>query len=113
MITLIRKIWTDMAEGARQAELDFIKKRLIGSFALNFSSTMKIAKALLVYQIDKLGLDYINKRNEIISAVTLKEVNEVAKTLLNPEQLTFVIVGDPKELSSQNIIQAKQPGASS
>jgi len=113
MITLIRKIWTDMAEGATQAELDFIKKRLIGSFALNFSSTMKIAKALLVYQIDNLGLDYINKRNEIISAVTLKEVNAVAKTLLKPDQLTFVIVGDPKELSSQNIIQGKQIGASS
>lgn len=113
MITLIRKIWTDMSDGATQEELDFIKKRLIGSFALNFSSTIKIAKALLVYKIDNLGLDYINRRNEIISAVTLKEVNAVAKTLLNPEQLTFVIVGDPKELSSQNIIQAKQPGASS
>lgn len=98
VITLIRKVWQDMSEGATQAELDFVKKRMLGSFALNFSSTYKIAKALLAYQIDNLGIDYINKRNEIISSLTLSHINKVAKQLLNPEKLTFVIVGKPHNL---------------
>lgn len=98
VINLIRKTWQNMRDGATQAELDFVKKRMIGSFALNFSSTHRIAKALLMYQLDNLGIDYINKRNEIISSLTLDHINKVAKSLLCPEKLTFVIVGKPKNL---------------
>lgn len=112
VISLIRKVWDDMVLGAIQSELDYAKKQLMGSFALNFSSTLKIAKALLVYQIDKLGIDYINKRNDIISALTLEDINKVAKSLLNSEQLSFVIVGEPNALSSQGLTQEKKPGAS-
>lgn len=111
-ISLIRKVWGNMIEGATQNELDFVKKRVIGSFALNFSSTLKIAKALLVYQVDNLGLDFINKRNEMIAALTLDDINRVAKKLLNPEQLSFVICGEPKALSAQGLTQEKKSGAS-
>jgi zinc protease len=112
VIKLIRKVWGNMIEGATQNEVDFVKKRIMGSFALNFSSTLRIAKALLVYQIDDLGTDYINKRNEIIAALTLADINRVAKKLLNPEQLSFVICGEPKALSSQGLTQENKAGAS-
>lgn len=105
VVTLIRNVWQGMTEGATQAELDFVKKRMIGSFALNFSSTHRIAKALLVYQIDNLGIDYINKRNEIISSLTLDHINKVAKKLLDPKKLTFVIVGKPKNLALKEVAQ--------
>lgn len=101
VVEIIRRVWKDMAEGAEkatQAELDFVKKRMIGSFALNFDSTLKIVKALLTYQIDSLDTDYINKRNEILSALTLDDINRVARFLLKPEHLTFVIVGQPQGL---------------
>ncbi|MCE3230362.1 MAG: peptidase domain protein [Alphaproteobacteria bacterium] len=111
VIDIIRNVWKEMSEGATQAELDFVKKRMIGSFALNFSSTIKIAKALLMYQIDNLGLNYINKRNEIIAALTLDDVNKVAKSLLKPEQLTFVIVGQPQGIPSPEPVEEKKPGA--
>lgn len=112
MIQLIKKVWADMIDGATQSELDFAKRRIIGNFALKLSSTIKIAKALLVYQIDDLGIDYINKRNEIIAAITLEDINRVAKRILNPDQLTFVICGEPKSLSTQGIIQEKKSGVS-
>jgi zinc protease len=98
VVILIRNVWQSMDEGATQAELDFVKKRMIGSFGLNFSSTYRIAKALLTYQIDNLGVDHINKRNEIISSLTLDHINKVARRLLSPERLTFVIVGKPENL---------------
>lgn len=112
VIDIVRKVWKEMSQGATQAEVDFVKKRMIGSFALNFSSTIKIAKALLIYQIDNLGADYINKRNKIVSALTLDEINKVAKSLLKPEQLTFVIVGQPQGVSSEGLNQEKKSGES-
>lgn len=110
VIGIIRDVWKNMAQGATQSELNFTKKRMIGSFSLNFSSTLKIAKALLIYRIDNLGIDFINKRNEIISALTLDDINRAAKSLLKPEQLTFVVVGEPTGLSPQESTQEKKPG---
>jgi zinc protease len=111
VIKLVRKVWNGTMEGVNQNELDFVKRRLIGSFPLNFSSTLKIARALLVYQIDELGIDYINKRNAILNAITLNDVNRVAKRILNADQLSFVICGEPKALSAQGLTQDKQQGA--
>lgn len=112
VIKLIQKVWNDSIDGISQSELDFVKRRIIGNFPLNFGSTLKIAKALLVYQIDDLGIDYINKRNEIISSITLDDVNRVAKKILNPEQLSFVICGDPNALAAQSLTQDKKQGVS-
>ena len=100
VIRLIREVWQNSIEGVTQAELDFVKERMIGSFALNFSSTNRIAGALLTYQIDNLGIDFINTRNSIINSLTLDQVNQAARELLKPELLTFVVVGQPEGLSS-------------
>ena len=101
-----------MIEGATQSELDFAKRRIIGNFALKLTSTLRIARALLIYQIDDLGLNYINKRNEIISAITLEDINRVSKRILNPDELTFVICGEPKSLFTQGITQENKTGVS-
>ena len=51
-------------------------------------------------QLEKLGLDYIDKRNGYIEAVTLKDVNRVAAELLDPNKITMVVVGKPKGITS-------------
>ena len=109
VITLLRKVWKDAIKGVTQAELDFVKRRMIGSFALNFNSTLKIAKALILYQVDKLGKEFINTRNDHIEALTLKDINKVAESLLEPEQLSIVIVGNEKELSNQKLAPQSKP----
>ncbi|MBX9806144.1 MAG: insulinase family protein [Alphaproteobacteria bacterium] len=100
VIDIIRQVWQDMLKGATQTEVDFVKKRLMGSFALIFSSTKQISNALLTYQLDNLGSNYINERNAILSKLTLEDINRAAKSLLKPENLTFIVVGEPKGLSS-------------
>ncbi|MBM3468249.1 MAG: insulinase family protein [Alphaproteobacteria bacterium] len=114
---IIRKVWETATTGVTQEELDFVKQRMIGSFALNFSSTLRIARALLIYQIDNLGTNYINIRNNLVASLTLDHLNRVAKTLLKPDKLTFVVVGNPdKELSfrapnsNEEIKQVQTPG---
>ena len=47
------------------------------------------------------GRDFIDKRNAYIEAVTLADVNRVAKRLLDPSRLFWVIVGEPGGLDSK------------
>ena len=105
VIDIIRQVWQGMLKGVTQEEVDFVKKRLIGSFALNFSSSIKIANALLTYQLDNLGKNYINERNQFINDLTTADINKAAKSMLKPEQLTFIVVGEPNGLSSLDAVK--------
>ncbi len=82
-------------EGISEDELQKAKTYLNGSFPLRLDSNAKIANMLVGIQVSKLGVDYIEKRPGYIDAVTIEDIRRVAKRLLRPEAMTFVIVGDP------------------
>lgn len=69
------------SEGPTQKELDEAKSYLKGSQMLALDTSSKIATALLQYQMDDLGIDYIDRRNGIIDAVTLEDTRRVAKRI--------------------------------
>lgn len=95
-LSVIREEWRKMAEkGVTQAELDDAKTHLTGSFPLRFSSSDRMAQILVGMQLDNLGIDFLDRRNGLIEAVTLDGVNKMAKTLLSPAALTAVVVGEP------------------
>ena len=85
------------ANGPTPEELDNAKRYLTGSYALRFSSSAKIADILLWLQLEGLGIDYIDKRNQLIDAVTLDDVKRVSK-LIKPDDLVITIVGQPEGL---------------
>ena len=68
-------------EGPTEAELAATKDYLVGNFALRFDSSQKIARNLLSFQLDNLGIDYIEKRNALIRAVTVEDIRRVAQRL--------------------------------
>jgi len=82
-------------DGATQAEVNDAITYLTGSFALDLDSNVKIASVVGGYQSAGRPLDYINRRNDLIRAVTLADVNRVAHRLFNPDNFTFVVVGQP------------------
>ena len=86
--------------GLTTEELADAKAYLTGSFALRLDSNGKIANFLIGIQLDGLGIDYIDRRNGYIEAVTLADVNRVAARLLDPEALQVVVVGTPEGLES-------------
>ena len=91
---IIRDEWKKVRDdGITQKELDEAKQYLTGAWPLRFTSTASIADILLAVQKDNLGLDYIDKRNSLINAVTLADAKRVAKRLYDPDGLTVVIVG--------------------
>ena len=87
-------------DGMTADELADAKTYLTGSFALRLDSNGKIANLLIGIQLNDLGIDYIDRRNGYIEAVTLADANRVAARLLDPEALQVVVVGTPEGLVS-------------
>jgi len=85
-------------EGPSVDELNAAKSYLKGSYALRFDTSGKIAEQLVAIQLDDLGIDYINKRNDLIDAVTIDDVKRVARRLIAPQRLIVTVVGRPKGL---------------
>ena len=56
--------------GRAEEELVSAKKYITGSYALRFDSSTKIANQLTQIQLEGLGIDYIDRRNELVEAVT-------------------------------------------
>ncbi|WP_052045848.1 M16 family metallopeptidase [Candidatus Paracaedibacter symbiosus] len=101
VISIIREQWEKVKkEGVTAAELSFVKERMIGSYPLAFGSTAQIVAMLRMHQLDGMRPNFINERNDIIRKVTLEDVNRVAKKLLNPEKLSFIVVGKPEGLKA-------------
>jgi zinc protease len=87
-------------EGPTQQELDEAKSYLKGSQMLALDTSSKLASALLQYQLDRLPIDYIEKRNAIVDAVTLDEARKAAQRLWGQGLLT-VIVGRAPQAAAQ------------
>lgn len=102
-VEVLRAEWARMAEeGATQEELDSAKTYLTGAYPLRFDGNARIASQLAGMQMEELGLDYIVTRNDMVNAVTLEDVNRVVQDLFRPEDLHFVVVGQPDGLSAGN-----------
>lgn len=100
-ISVVRDVWKDFAQnGPTQSELDDAKTYLTGAFPLRFTSSDTIANMLVGMQDEELGIDYIDKRNSYIEAVTLDDAKRVAKRLFQPEKLSFVIAGRPEGVTA-------------
>ncbi|OSJ36383.1 peptidase M16, partial [Bradyrhizobium japonicum] len=91
--TEIRRI---AEEGPTQKELDEAKSYLKGSQVLALDTSSNLAQTLLQYQLDKLPIDYIEKRNTIVDAVTLDDTRRVAKKLWGDGLLTVIVGRDPQ-----------------
>lgn len=82
------------AEGPSEEELAKAKSFLIGSYPLRFDTSAKIAGQLLEIQLEDLGIDYIDRRNALVEAVTAADVKRAANRFLTGEMLV-TLVGRP------------------
>jgi zinc protease len=87
----IRKFAED---GPTEAELASAKAYLIGSYPLRFVTTSQVANQLLGVRLGDLGIDYVEKRNDLIAAVTIDDVRRVARRLFG-NGMIVVRVGPP------------------
>ena len=92
-----------MAEnGVSAEELDEAKTFLTGAYPLRFDGNGPIARIMVGMQMEGLTPDYITTRNDKVNAVTLDDIARVAKRLYRPENLRFVVVGQPDDIDNVN-----------
>ena len=95
VVKLVEEVIRDFAEkGPTEKELEDAKNYLVGSYPLRFDTSTKIASLLLAIQQDDLGIDYIDKRNDLIAGVTIDDVRRAAKRLF-ADDMVVVRVGQP------------------
>jgi len=104
-IAIIRQEWARFAaEGPTEKELKDAKTYLEGAYALGLDSTLSIAERLLFFQTHGLPIDYFDRRKGLIEKVTLADAKRVAKSVLDPAKLGFVVVGDPDGVTPDQIV---------
>lgn len=102
-ISVIRDEWRKLAtEGVTAEELADAKTYLTGAYPLRFDGNGTIASILVGMQMDDLPIDYADTRNDKVNAVTLEDIKRVAARVLRPDDLHFVVVGQPEGLESTN-----------
>jgi zinc protease len=100
-IEIVRGIWEDVAEnGIATDRLEAAKTYLTGAYPLRFDGNANIAGILVGMQAQDLPIEYIETRNELVNAVTPEDIARVARRVLQPGNLHFVVVGQPEGLET-------------
>ena len=99
-LDLLRAELARMVDGdIDETELADAKTYLTGSFPLRLTSNDQVAKALLGMQVWDLGLDFLDRRNSLVEAVTLEDARRAARRLFD-QKLLVTIVGAPQGIES-------------
>ena len=95
-LQVVKDQWARVAaQGLTQAQVDDAKTYLTGAYPLRFDGNGTIANIIVGMQINGFPIDYAKTRNARVEAVTLADVNRVAKRLFRPQDLAIVVVGKP------------------
>jgi zinc protease len=96
-------------DGVTEQEIGAAKDYLTGAEVTALTSTDKIAGVLVGIQLDHLGRDYLDRRNDLIRKVTPDEVGRVIRTWFDPGRLTLVMVGKPEGIKpTETVIQTRE-----
>jgi zinc protease len=95
--------------GPTAEELAKAKSYQKGSFPLRFDTSTKIAQQLVLMQAEGLPIDYIDTRNSLVDAVTLADVQRVAKRFLDGGMLV-TMVGRPQPALAKTEVPAAGAG---
>lgn len=95
-VALLRDQFTWLAEGGiTQEDLARVQTYLTGAYPLRFDGNESLARIMASMQSNGFALDYVNVRNDLVRAVTLEDIQRVARRLAQPDTLSFVVVGQP------------------
>ncbi|MDE2064840.1 MAG: insulinase family protein, partial [Bradyrhizobium sp.] len=90
-------------DGPTAQELDEAKSYLKGSRLLALDTSSKLAGALLQYQVDHLSIDYLERRNAMVDAVTIDQAKRAAHRLWDDGLLTVVVGRAPLTAAAQPV----------
>ena len=84
-------------QGPTVEELEEAKLNITGSFPLRMASNKSIVENLAVIGFYDLPLDYLDEYNKHIESVTIEQIKDVYKRLVNPDKMATIVVGPQME----------------
>lgn len=88
-------------EGVTQEELDMAKANLAGSFGRSLESPSTVANFALNTERYNLPKDYYATYLQKMNALTVEDVNQTAKNLIDPNKLYITAVGNASEIKDK------------
>jgi len=88
-------------EAPSEAELQGIKNYLVGIYVLQNSTRTGVIGQLENGNYQELPKDYIDTYVQKLTAVTPKDVSDMAAKYLKPDKMTIVVVGDKAKVAEQ------------
>ena len=101
IIELVKEIENYADQGITQAELDFMRSAINQKDALKYETPRAKLRFLAKILEHDLTPDFVRQRAEIVDAITMEEINGLAKKHLNTKEMLIVVVGDSKLLRPQ------------
>jgi zinc protease len=89
-VSLLKNI---QAQGLKPAEVEIAKRAIASNYVVDLASPDDIAGATLGHAIYDLDPQEITEFPKKIQAVTLEQVNQAAKELIQPDRLVVVTAG--------------------
>ena len=80
-------------QGPSEEELKAAKQNITGGFPLRIASNSKIVQYLAVIGFYDLPLDYLDRFNERVEAVTVEQIADAFRRRIDPQRLVTVQVG--------------------
>ena len=90
---LMEQLRKFVADGPTAEEVEASKKNLTGGFPLRISSNSKIAGYIAMIGFYGLPLDYLNRFNANIEAVTAESIKAAFQRRVHPDKMVTVLVG--------------------
>jgi zinc protease len=98
---LVDEIWRLQRERVSERELSDAQAYLSGSFPLTIETPSAIALQVLNAVFYGLDLQELQTFRERVNAVTVDDIQRVAKTYLHPDRLSIALVGDASRFQKQ------------
>ena len=98
---IVDELWRLQRQRVSQRELADAQAYLTGSFPLTIETPSAIALQVLNAVFYGLDLDELQTFRERVNAITIEDIQRVAKTYLHPDRLSIVLVGDANVFAKQ------------
>jgi zinc protease len=98
---IVDEFWRLQRDRVGNLELDNAKAYLTGSFPLTIETPDSIAMQVVTVLFYGLPLQELQTFRERVNAVTVDDIQRVARTYLRPDRLSVVLVGNASTFSSQ------------
>ena len=98
---IVDEFWRIQRERVSERELGDAKAYLTGSFPLTIETPESIAMQVVNVLFYGLPLEHLQNFRDRVNAVTVDDIQRVARALLRPDRLSIVLVGNASAFASQ------------